>query len=251
MKEFKNIVYTVEEGAAWIRLNRPDALNAFSTEFYREVRYAIRMADLDPNIDVVVLTGTGRAFATGGDLKELLDCLESDDPLSMMPFQDDTPMKALRDADLTIVAAINGICIAGGLIISGLCDICIAAESATFGLPEARWGLAEALSVSVLYPHVGLHRLKYMAFTSKNLTAVEAERFGLVNEVVPDVKLLERTREVVKDIQKTDPGARATYRRYFDRIAPPTNFTAAIGPNMDRSRLQAFATRARNPSGKA
>lgn len=240
---FTFVAYSVEDGAAWIRLNRPDALNAFSIEFYGELRTAIRLADQDPSVDVIVITGVGRAFATGGDLKQALQSLEGKDPLAIMGFVDNSPMQTLREATKTTVAAVNGICMAGGLIISGLCDLVVAARSATFALPEARVGLAEAMSVSVLYPHVPLHCLKYMAFTGSRLSAQDALRIGLVNEVVEDECLGDRTRALIREVRATDPQARRAYKHYFNRLVPPLDHATTISPGLDVSRLAAFANR--------
>lgn len=94
---------TVEDGVAWIAFDRPDKLNAFTSQAYGELRDAIRMAELNPEIDIAVLTGSGRAFATGGDLSELLDLIASSDPLALVSFADTTPMSTIRDAKLGFV----------------------------------------------------------------------------------------------------------------------------------------------------
>lgn len=247
---FEALEYRVEGSAAWIRLNRPEALNAFTTQAYVELRQAIRLADLDPEVGVAVIIGTGRSFATGGDLLELLGYLQGDTPLDVMRFVDSSPFSALRDAKVTVIAAVNGICVAGGLIVTAMSDIVVAAESATFGLPEVRWGLAEAISVSALYPHVGLHRLKYLAFTGKAISARQAENYGIVNEVVPDVDLIQRTNELIAELGRTDAAARATYKGYLNKIAPDIDYTTTIEPGMDIGKLIEFSERGQAKAGR-
>src|ERR1700729_2572386 len=90
---FGELVYQVHDGTAFIRLNRPAVLNAFSVRMYRELRDSIRLANADDDVDIIVITGTGRSFATGGDLKQLLAFVESGDPLAMYTFDDNVPFE--------------------------------------------------------------------------------------------------------------------------------------------------------------
>jgi len=109
VSEFQNLEYRVEDRVAYLRLTRPEALNSFSSRLYGEVKWAFRHVSYDDNVDMAVITGTGRSFATGGDLKETLARLnDKDDPLSMYEFFDRTPWSSLRDCKKTTIAAING-----------------------------------------------------------------------------------------------------------------------------------------------
>ncbi len=82
-RSFEQLEYSVDDGAAFIRLNRPDALNSFTTQLYGEVKDAIRLASADADVDIIVLTGSGRAFATGGDLIEVLARIDDPNPLAL------------------------------------------------------------------------------------------------------------------------------------------------------------------------
>lgn len=218
--EFEQLDYSVDDGVAWLRLNRPGARNAFTSRLYGELKWAVRAADADPDVDVLVVTGTGRAFATGGDLKETLDRLSDPDPLSMYAFFDNLPFDALRECTKVTIAAVNGFCYAGGLIACSWCDIQIAAASATFALTEAKVGIADEVAPTVLFGRVPSPKLKYMLFTGRPVGARQAEEMGLITEVVPDEDLERRTREVVSEVRGTSPVSRRMFKRYLNQLVP-------------------------------
>lgn len=219
-RKFEQIVYSVEDGCAYIRINRPQALNAFTAALYQEIKDAVRLSDADNTIDIIVITGTDRAFATGGDLAEVLNKLEDPNPLALYAYDDTMPFETIKHCHKTTIAAINGICVAGGLALASVCDIQLAAQSATFGIPEARIGLASSLLPSLLFGKVSLSKLRYLFYTAKTIDADYAERIGMITEVVPDALLAARTREVVAEIRRTSPNARALYKEYLNRIVP-------------------------------
>ena len=219
-EELTELVYDVVDGVARIRLNRPEQLNAFSSNLYGELRWAVRFAWFDDDVDVIVITGTGRAFATGGDLKETLGRLGDDDPLSMYAFFDNLPWADIRSCPKVIIAAINGFCYAGGLITDVWSDISIAAESAKFALTEGKVGIADAVAPSALRGRISDAKLKYMLFTAKPIDAREAERIGLITEVVPDADLEARVLEVVEEVRGTSPVSRALFKQYVNHLVP-------------------------------
>ncbi|MGE4239385.1 enoyl-CoA hydratase/isomerase family protein [Ramlibacter sp.] len=218
--QFEQLEYTVQDRYALIRLDRPEQLNAFTTKLYGEVKSALRLAAADDNVDVIVFTGTGRAFGTGGDLKEVLEKLDDPNPLALHAYDDMMPFEQIKYCEKTTIAAINGICVAGGLALACVCDVQIAARSATFGIPEARIGIASSMIPSLLFGKVSLAKLRYLLVTAKMISAEEAERIGMITEVVDDAALMDRTREVVREIGKTSPNARALYKEYINQIVP-------------------------------
>jgi enoyl-CoA hydratase/carnithine racemase len=226
---FEQLEYKVVDSAAHIRLNRPDVLNSFTTRLYGEVKNAVRLANADSGVDIIVITGTGRAFATGGDLDEVLDRMEDDNPLSLYAYDDNMPFDAVKYSSKTTIAAINGICVAGGLAIASACDIQIAVRSAVFGAPEARIGLASSIMPSLLMSKISLSKLKYLLYTAKSISADEAERIGLITEVVEDDALEERVLEMIREIRRTSPTARNLYAEYINRLLP-------TAPNADLQR---------------
>lgn len=218
--EFVELEYSVADGVARVRLNRPDQLNAFTSRLYGEVKWAMRRASSDSSVDVVVLTGTGRAFATGGDLKETLRRLESDDPLAMQAFYDNLPWADIVTCPKVVIAAVNGLALAGGLITAVAADIAVAVESASFAFTEGKVGIADAVAPALLHGRVGTAKLKYLLFTGKMLDADEAERIGLISEVVPDGRLEDRVAEIVAEVRATSPVSRRLFKEYVNSHNP-------------------------------
>lgn len=244
MVTFEQLQYSVAGGVARVRLDRPDQLNSFSSQLYGEVKWAMRAAAADESVDVVVITGTGRAFATGGDLHETLSRLESSDPLAMHAFYDNLPWQAIRDCPKVVIAAVNGLCLAGGLITAVCADIAVAVESARFGFAEGRVGVADAIAPALLHARIGTAKLKYLLLTGTMIGAAEAERIGLVTEVVPDDGLEKRLAELVGELRQTSPVSRRFFKQYVNEHTPlPSDHGG--GPAFDSSEvlegLRAFA----------
>ena len=219
--EFEQLLYHVEDGVAWLQMNRPEARNAFSSRLYGEVKWGVRAADFDAAVDVIVLTGTEGSFASGGDLKETLERVtKPDGAFDMFAFTDNLPWDALRLCTKPVIAAINGSCYAGGLITAAWCDIQIAVESAQFALTEGRVGMVDAMAPSVLFGRMPSPKLKYAYLTGKPFSAREAEQWGLITEVVADTDLERRTHEVIAEIRGTTPLAHAMLKRYMHELIP-------------------------------
>jgi enoyl-CoA hydratase/carnithine racemase len=253
-RTFEQLEYAVQDSVARIRLNRPDALNSFTTKLYGEVKDAFRLADADPDVDIIVITGTGRAFATGGDLHEVLARMDDPNPLALYAYDDNMPFEAVKNCSKTTIAAINGICVAGGIAIASACDLQIAVRSAVFGAPEARIGIASSMIPSLLLSKISLSKLKYLLYTAKSISAVEAERIGLITEVVDDDALASRVLELIGEVRRTSPNARRLYGEYINRMlpsAPNSDLYRAFNSQECREGLRAFADK-RDPgfSGK-
>jgi enoyl-CoA hydratase/carnithine racemase len=219
-RTFEQLEYTVDDGAAYIRLNRPDVLNSFTTQLYGEVKDAIRLAAADSEVDVIVLMGKGRAFATGGDLLEVLARIDDPNPLALHAYDDNMPFETIKHCGKTTIAAINGLCVAGGLAIASACDLQIAVRSARFGIPEARVGMASSILPTLLLSKLSLSKLKYLLYTGKMISAEEAERIGMITEITEDDALDDRIREIIGEIRKTSPHARRLYAEYLNRLLP-------------------------------
>lgn len=248
---FEDLVYEVRDHAAWIRLDRPQVLNAFSSRLYGELKMAVRLADADPDVDIVVITGTGRAFGTGGDLQEGLEVLSPDaDPLAYYRFADNLPYDAIRDTPKVVIAAVNGICMAGGLIAALTADIIVAAESATFGIPEGRIGMPEPWIPNMFFARVSIAHLKLLALTGGTLDAHEARTLGLVPLVVPDDQLTERVEELIASLRETTVESRARYKQYINQLipyTPPTVAARTMKTPGALERLQRYAARGAGP----
>jgi enoyl-CoA hydratase/carnithine racemase len=220
VSEFEFTGYEVVDGVATITMNRPEQLNALTARGYEELRWAIRAARVDPEVDVAILTGTGRSFAPGGDLDETLGLLESGDPLGMYEYYDRLPWRDFVEFPKVSIAAVNGLCMGGGLIGALTCDIVVAKRSARLAMAEARVGVADALAPAVLFGKVSTLRAKYLLLTGKTITAEEAERYGLVTEVVDDDQLMARCLEIVAEVRQTSPLARREFKRHLQALLP-------------------------------
>lgn len=240
---FEQLEYEVRDSVAYIRLDRPQVLNSFTTQLYGEVKNAFRFADADPGVDIVVITGTGRAFGTGGDLHEVLARMDDPNPLALYAYDDCMPFETIKHCSKTTIAAVNGICVAGGMAIASACDLQIAAESAVFGAPEARIGISSSMIPSLLLPKISLSKLKYLLFTAKSISAAEAERIGLITEVVEDGELQTRVQALIGEIRRTSPNARRLYGEYINRMlptAPNSDLYRAFSSPECREGLRAF-----------
>jgi enoyl-CoA hydratase len=173
-----------------LTLNRPQARNALSRELRRRFFQALRDAEADEDVDVVVLTGADPVFCAGLDLKELGDTTELPDISPQWP-----PMNK------PVIGAINGAAVTGGLEFALYCDILIASELARFADTHARVGLLPTWGLSVRLPQkVGVGLARRMSLTGDYLSATDALRAGLVTEVVPHDELLPTARRVAASI---------------------------------------------------
>ena len=173
-----------------LTLNRPQARNALSSELRTRFYAALREAEADDAVDVVILTGADPVFCAGLDLKELGDTVELPDISPKWPAM-----------DKPVIGAINGAAVTGGLELALYCDILIASENARFADTHARVGLLPTWGLSVRLPQkVGVGMARRMSLTGDYLSAEDALRAGLVTEVVPHDELLPAARRVAASI---------------------------------------------------
>jgi enoyl-CoA hydratase/carnithine racemase len=186
---------------ATIRLNRPDSLNSLTFEVYEELTATFRALADRPAVRAVALTGTGRAFCTGGDVKEIIGDLLHRDPERLRAFTDLTCdlVRAIRALPRPVVASLNGTVAGAGAAIALASDIRIAADSARIAFLFVRVGLAGAdMGAAYLLPRVvGLGRATELLMTGDFIDAAEAHRIGLYNRVVPRDDLDAATREML------------------------------------------------------
>lgn len=187
-----NILATHRDGRVqWLCLNRPDVLNAFNSELLNELRVALETATADPEVRVIAVTGAGRAFSAGGDLKFVLG--EVNDGVSARSDGVATSVEtfaALRNCPKPVIAAVNGAAVAGGFELLLHCDVVFAAESAKFADGHAKYGLLPGGGGAAVLPRrVGLQRAKALLFSGDALPARTMCDWGLVYEVVPDDQL--------------------------------------------------------------
>lgn len=203
--------FTREGPFARLVVDRPEARNALTNAMYFGVKYAVKRVDADPNLSGLIITGVGDVFIPGGDLGR--NAPDSWADLSMI---DVLPFDTLRMSVKPVVSAINGICQGGGLMIAMCSDISVAAESATFRVPELFRGIADLYYAQMLSRIVGPVRAKDLMFTGRVLSAAEAVEWGIINRVVPDDEVIQMSLELLTTAASTAPDARLQVKRVFD-----------------------------------
>jgi len=185
------------DGVATIELNRPQALNAWTQQFGLELRAALERAGADEAVRAVVLTGAGRAFSSGADLKDFgveLDERGRPDVYRALTERYHPVMHAVRELPKPVVAAVNGPAAGIGCSLALCCDLVVAAESAYFLLAFVNIGLVPDGGSSLFVPtRVGAARAAEMAMLGERIHAQQALEWGLINRVVPDERLAEET----------------------------------------------------------
>lgn len=196
--------YHVADGVATLTLDRPEAHNALTVHMVRRFAEASAAAQADDDVRVVIVTGAGeRAFCAGGDLGELIPRLTAGELEILTP---DPTKRFLSDVDKPVVAAVNGLCVAGGLELLLGTDIRVAAEEAVFGLPEVRWGLVPGGGSHIRLPQqVPWAFAMQLLLTGDHVGAERAREAGLVNEVVPRAAVLPRAGEIAAGIARNGP----------------------------------------------
>ncbi len=199
-------------GVTTVTLNRPEALNALSAALRTAIADTFAELAGDADTGVIILTGAGRAFTVGLDLKELGGEVAPAAEASSRDLSE-----VLAAVPQPIIGAVNGFAITGGFELALMCDFLIAGESARFADTHARVGVVPGWGLSQRLPRlIGVNRAKELSLTGNFLDAGTAERWGLVNRVVPDTELLETCEALARDILSTDPATRGEIKRIMD-----------------------------------
>jgi len=199
MNTYDNIVVEIDENVARIALHRPKALNALSLDLKREIREALAELEADERIRCLVLTGSGTAFASGGDLKKLLAELSERDGPRRFRERIQACFDVLYEFPVPTVARVNGPAIGGGLELSVACDLRVASREARFGMPAVRFGMVMACADLVrLAAVVGPGQARRLVLTGEVISAEEAYRIGLLNRLVAHDQLLPTAIELGK-----------------------------------------------------
>src|SRR5215211_1580686 len=162
------LTYELHDRAAWLKLDRPEKLNAMTRSFWGELREALERAGSDDRVRVVVFHGAGDCFSVGGDIEGFANLTDARDRRA---YAEEAlgALRAVEQLSKPTIAAVHGFALGGGCELTLVCDIVVADESARFGTPEAAVGLMPGLAVVRGRAHAGLHWLKYMVFTGEQL----------------------------------------------------------------------------------
>ena len=212
--EEETVAFSVENGIAWARFNRPEKRNCMSPKLNRQMKRVIEDLEFRDDVKVLVLAGEGEAWSAGMDLKEYFRETEAEGLSSIRKAQREAYSwwERLRWYEKPTIAMVDGWCFGGGYGPLFACDIAVAAEDAQFGLSEINWGILPGGGASkVVADLMPLRKAIYHAMMGENLSGIQAAEQGLVTEAVPADRLKTRVLEIAEALAKKDGHAlRAT-----------------------------------------
>jgi enoyl-CoA hydratase len=238
MLEFEYARYETDGQVAIITLDRPQAANAQNDKVLRELDECWMRAEEDPEVKVIVLRSTGKHFSSGHDMgpkpPEFLDNIRNVEWL----YNRETRgylhyAKRWRDVPKPSIAAVQGKCVAAGLMLCWPCDLIVAAENAEFSDPVIFMGIGGGVEYQAHTWEFGARKAKELLFTGGTLTAADAERIGMVNKVVPLEQLEAATLELAHRIAKQDSFALRLAKRSVNQTLDTMGFSAAIEHGFD------------------
>lgn len=201
---YDNILFEVKNGIGYITINRPNFLNALSTEVLSELDHVFRSIETNDEVQVAILTGEGRAFVAGADISQMVD-LTGIEGQEMMK-KGAKVMNLIESISKPVIGAINGFALGGGCELAMACDIRIASEKAQFGQPEVNLGIIPGFGGTQRLPRlVGKGMGKYLVMTADYIKADEAKTLGLVEKVVPHEELMATCEAIARKIMAKAP----------------------------------------------
>jgi 2-ketocyclohexanecarboxyl-CoA hydrolase len=217
MDELTDVRFEVENGLAWITIDRAERMNAFRARTVEELIHCFKRAWASPDVGVICLTGAGeRAFSSGGDQKQRAETGDYG-PSESGLFEVEYLHRVIREVPKPVIAAVNGYAIGGGHVLHVLCDLTIAAEGAVFGQTGPRVGSFDAgFGSNYLARVVGEKRAREIWFLCRRYDAQTAERWGLVNKVVPGPDLRAEVRLWADEILALSPTALRFLKQSFN-----------------------------------
>ena len=229
--DYQTLLFEIKGSGAWVTFNRPEAMNALTPRFIEEMRNVIAEVTRSAGVRALVLTGRGRAFCAGADLKASLALKEKEGPMAtyshfLVPLQE--MLRELRRLPKPVIAAVNGFCMAGGLETALVCDLIVAAEGAVFSDAHARYGLLPAMGgAQGLARALGPYKAKEVLFTADQYPAEAMRQAGLVNRVVPDDQLQSAVEALVAQLAERSPAGLARMKQMVnDEIEMPWDLAA-------------------------
>jgi enoyl-CoA hydratase/carnithine racemase len=211
------ILYTVTEGICHIELNRPDVLNALSPQLVVELKNAFEVAAKDESVGVIILSGAGRAFSAGVDLKEMNQSIQGG------KFSQDEILKAglemienIQTMPKVCIAIVHGFCFTGALELALAFDLMYVADDTKLGDTHAKWGILPKWGMSQRLPQkVGIMKAREMSFTAQTISGKEAEQYGMANKSVPATELKDYVFNIAKTILCNSRQAVAAFKHLY------------------------------------
>jgi naphthoate synthase len=229
LEELTDVLYEVDRGLAWIKINRPHRYNSFTNRTIDELICCFKAAWADPGVGVLAFTGAGeKAFCTGGDQKQRKETGDYG-PMETGISEVETFHRLIRDVPKPVIAAVNGFAIGGGHVFHVLCDITIAADHARFGQTGPRVGSFDAgFGSAYLARILGEKRAREVWYLCRQYDAATMEQWGLVNKVVPLSELKNEVRLWADEMLEKSPTALKALKASFNADSDSINGISAI-----------------------
>jgi enoyl-CoA hydratase len=204
----QNIIVEHEKGIATITINRPEKLNALNKDTIQELHETIQLVDANPDVQVIILTGSGeKAFVAGADISEFAH-FSSTEGAALAAKGQEILFDFIENLKTPVIAAVNGFALGGGLELAMACHFRIASDNAKMGLPEVSLGVIPGYGGTQRLPQlIGKGRAMEMIMTAGMIDAETAKNYGLVNHVVPQTELFATTMTIANKIMKNSPVA--------------------------------------------
>jgi enoyl-CoA hydratase/carnithine racemase len=209
---------------------------------YYGLKRAVGLVNADPELAALIITGVGDVFAPGGDLGGRAE--PGDSVPEGVSGAEILPFLTIRDSPAPVIAAVNGICQAGGLLVAMMADIAVASDRATFRVPELLRGIPDATYAAALPAHVGVAVARDLLLSARPFDAAEAQRLGVISRVVPHDDLRAAAVEAARQVLRTAPAARVHVKRMLNErygtVDYQTMFWALEHSPEPREGMQAF-----------
>jgi enoyl-CoA hydratase/carnithine racemase len=227
MKNFKTILVSENESVATLTFNRPHLLNAMNREMMDEIIDALELITDNENIRVAIITGEGRAFMAGADIKEY--AVQTGEQFKAFQNKGKELYRLIEEANIPFIAAVNGVALGGGFEIALACDMIIAAESAKMGLPEVHLGLIPGGGgTQRLMQKIGMNRVKEMLMLGSACTASQMLDWGVVNKVATDNELKIAVNEIADKLKRRPAQSLKAIKRLLQPNAVEQPFSQRI-----------------------
>jgi 2-(1,2-epoxy-1,2-dihydrophenyl)acetyl-CoA isomerase len=222
LSEYRVVRYEIDSGIAVVTLNDPEAMNSYSIRMTGELRRALRESDEDPAIRAIILTGAGRAFSAGGDLRRMRQAaLVPAERYEFIRREFGGLIQQIVSSDKPVLAAVNGFAMGVGLFTALSCDMIVASEKANFGTAYIHLALAPLGVSYLLAKAIGYCRAYELCALGDPISAHQAKELGLVNRVVAHDRLMDETRKIAKRLVEGPPRGLAFTKQLLRRAFHP------------------------------
>lgn len=227
----QHVSVTMSDGTAWVKVQRPDVLNAISSKLLNELIPAVQETARADDCRAILLTGSGRAFMAGADVRAMVDMTPSQFRDYIERIQELT--EVIRRAAVPVIAVINGVAVGAGCEIAAACDYRLASDEATFSFPEAQLGIVVTSGASYYLPRVvGPGWAKRLLFTGEQIDALRAHELGFVDQIAEPEMVSDEATKLAEAIQDSDPFAVALSKKLLN-LSEGSSLEVALGHEVE------------------